>query len=196
MQNIPLGNIYNLIQEAFKTHCKLKVAEITAINGKYADVKFFDDTTDPLQNIPLIQGKASYNAKAGVLIPYSIGDNVIVGILDELNKDAFFEKNNIFQKVLTHNLGNAIILGHADTRQQDTEDFDGVLIYKGDTRIEITDAGIKIVKGGVDIKTILTELITAIQSITVTDPQSGAQLPINNAGAFANIQDKVNQLFT
>ena len=49
------------------------------------------------------------------------------------------------------------------------------------------DALIEIKNEAVNLKDILNQILTACQSITITDPQLNTPIPINNAPAFASI---------
>lgn len=203
LESEPL-QFHSLIEDIINSHSKLKVGKIIAINGHYADIKFFEKKTvneevqevPILQNVPLVQISFSFGGTAGVIVPFNVGDNVLIAILDNLHKERFFSNNNTFQDKYTHNLANAIVIGRIDTRQQETELFNGVLLMKNNTRIEITENGVKISKGESDLKTELNDLITklnsAIQTIsqaTVTT-QLGTQ-PLLNAGAIASAGEDV-----
>lgn len=204
MSNDIVRKIPEIIESYLATHPKLKVGKINSINGNYADIEFFEQITvngqikplPILQDVPLLQQNFSFNNNCGVIVPYAVGDNVIVGILDNIKVATFFENNNVFQGLFPHNLSNAIVLGKVNTAQQEARTTNGVLIYKGDTQIELTEAGVNIAKDGESLRAILSDLTTAISSATVTVASFGTPTPLDNASTISNIISRIEDLLT
>lgn len=72
---------------------------------------------------------------------------------------------------------------------------DKVLVEVENTRVEVTSAGVKIQRGGDDLKSLLGDLLAAIKALTVTcaAPGSPSSVPINIA-SFISLESRVNAL--
>lgn len=197
-----IGLLNDIIQEYFLTHAKLKVGKINSISSSYASVEFYEknviegglQAVPTLQEVPLLQTLFSSNGNAGIIVPYAVGDNVIVGILDNLNKQAFFTNNNTFQNIFPHNLANAVVIGRVDTQQQPSRTTQGVLLYKATSSVEVLEEGIKIEKSGETLKKVLEDLTTALSLATTTVASFGVPTPLDNAGDFTDIITRINNL--
>lgn len=199
MNNDFINLLHDFVQEYFLTHAKLKVGKINSISGSYASVEFYEknivediaQSVPTLQEVPLLQTLFSSNGNAGVIVPYAVGDNVLVGVLDNLNKEAFFTNNNAFENIFTHNLANAVVIGRVDTQQQASRTTEGVLLYKGGAEVEVLESGVKIAKDSETLQKVLEDLTTALKGVaealtqsTTTVASFGVPTPLDNASAF------------
>jgi hypothetical protein len=211
MNHDPISLLNDIIQNYFLTHAKLKVGKINSISGSYASIEFYEQNVvgeelqavPPLQEVPLLQTLFSSNGNAGVIVPYEVGDNVVVGILDNLNKQAFFTNNNTFKNLFPHNLANAIVLGRVDTKQQPSRTTAGVLLYKETSSVEVLKDGVKIAKGSETLAKVLEDLTTklkgvaeAISQSTTTVESLGMPTPLDNAGVFTAFASTINDIIT
>ena len=199
----PITLINDVVLQYLNAHAKLKIGKINAISGSYATVEFFENTlvdgelqsTPILQEVPLVHTLFSHNNNAGVIVPYHIGDNVLVAILDNLNKADFFTNNNEFQNLFTHNLANAIVIGKINTQQQQARTTEGVLIYKDSSAVEVLTGGIKISKDGETLQKTLEDLTLALKGVTDALTQStvtvGVPIPLDNASVFTALSTNI-----
>lgn len=211
MENDPIRLLNEIIQEYFLTHAKLKVGKINSIAGSYASIEFYEKNVvegglqevPTLQEVPLLQTLFSSNGNAGVIVPYAVGDNVLVGMLDNLNKEAFFTNNNAFENLFPHNLANAIVIGRVDTQQQSSRTTEGVLLYKETSSVEVLEDGVKIAKGGETLQKVLEDLTTELKGVTEALSQStttvatfGVPTPLDNAGVFTTFVATITAIIT
>lgn len=91
--------------------------------------------------------------------------------------------------VLVGDIGNS---GTAYAVLQYSE-LERVKVVTDNTILEVAADGVDVSRNGVDLKTILSDLVTAIKLITVTTPSGNSGTPLNFA-SFDAVQTKINQL--
>jgi hypothetical protein len=145
---------------------------IQVVVAKVLNVDMQDETCD----VQDLQGHEYYNVRlraqktsGGMLVVPKIESNVLIGSIGNSDIDYF-------------------IVSHSEVSS--------VKIKIDNTLYEVDNQGFVIKKGGEDLKKIMSDLITAITTLTVTcaAPATPSTVPLN-AAVFTQIKTRLNLLF-
>lgn len=197
----------SFLEYIFKSYHWHKIGKIQSINftectcivqivHKYKNKDGKQYSYSPLISCPI---QLNYGKNGGLLYPINIDDECLV-CFNDVSIDDWWVNGNyaIPTNNRVHDINDGIVIpGFFNKSSQNIKNYnnDSVLLWNDNAKIELKNK-INIANNNTSIKTILSDLITALNGLKVIDPISG-ELPITatTLSNLNNVLTKINQLF-